>query len=191
MEKLKVTSRSLIEQVQHEEQALAKRVTLVDQFGGFFDSVIDGSGKRRLTVDAAISIVNPVINVDLDADTGDNIAISRHQLPFIKLNDINKTAAQLSTTVFTEIFTFTSADDALRLRVMKIKADTLGVFRAKKNSDIIDYFITSPTERNCKFEFLEDLDLPSGDIVSVEFLPERLRLTNFNFFTRVEGYLDT
>lgn len=48
-----------------EEPTVAIRNVLVDEFGEYFDSIIDGDGKRRLAVDTNVSVTG--ISVDLDA----------------------------------------------------------------------------------------------------------------------------
>jgi len=184
-----------IEQKEHEravyeeEPIVAKRVFLIDTFGNPAAYVKDSEGTYRLAVDANVSIDTANINVDLDANTGDNVAISRHQNPFTALVDVDVAKAGLDTANYTEILSLTSSSDDLRLSVIKIKADTLGVFRVKIDGFIKDYFMTSPMERNVKFIFKEDLDLLNTKELKVEFLPERLRINNYNFFMRVEGYL--
>lgn len=167
-----------------EEPTVAKRTVLVDELGCYIDSVEDGQGVRRLAVDA-------LVEVDIDADIGSNIAISRHQNPIRVKAEVDFVAADLDTTAYTEIFTYTSTDDKTRLRRITVKADTFGTFRLKKEGDVEEYFKTSFSERNCKFIFLEDIDLANGEQISIEFVPERIRLTDYNFFMRVEGYLDT
>lgn len=149
-----------------------------------------------------ISVINPVtgvpininpdgsidVNVNVDADDGDDIAISRHQFPFKRRELTSKTKAQLSTVAYTQLFTYTAAQDGLRIRKITAYGDTFGTFRVKVNGIVEDIFRTSNTERNALFEFLEDLDVLNGQAVTVEFRPDRNRLNSYEFFYRMEGY---
>jgi len=128
--------------------------------------------------------------VNIDADAGANIAISRHENPREILESASKADTDLSLTTYTNIFTYTATEE-LRARVIKINADTMGRFRLKVNGTIKDYFMTSSLQRNCKFEFIEDLDIPNTQDIEVEFIPDRLQeLTTYDFFMRIEAYVD-
>lgn len=128
------------------------------------------------------------VDVDIDADNGDNIAISRHEEYRNIVDEEDYLDTDLSINNYTQIWTYTATEN-LRLRALKIKADTLGNFKLIINGITKDYFLTSPTDRNCRFYFLEDEDLLDGQELQIEFLPERLRLTNYNFFFRIEAYV--
>lgn len=128
-----------------------------------------------------------VVQGDISAEGGDTIAVSRHQEYRNILDSADFLASALDTTSYTQIWSYTAAED-LRVRVVKAKADTLGVFRLKIDGDIQDYFFTSSHERNCRFSFVEDLDLPTGSQITLEFVPERIRLSSYNFFFRMESY---
>ena len=129
-----------------------------------------------------------IVEVDIDADSGDNLSISRHENYRNITDDVDLLGTALSTSTYTEIWSYVATED-LRVRILKVKADTLGSFRIKIESNIKDYFRTSPIERNCTFSFIEDLEVLTGDTLTIEFLPERLRITNYNFFFRTEGYV--
>lgn len=126
----------------------------------------------------------------IDADGGDNIAISRHENPREVLLEDDFLPNELSTSAYTNIFTYTSIED-LRVRTVKIKADTFGVFKLIIDGETKDYFRTSPLDGNCKFIFLEEIDLLTGDDIEIEFIPDRIQvLSNYNFFMRIEAYVD-
>lgn len=167
-----------------EEPIIAKRVILVDEEGGMIDSIVDQSGTRRLAVDA-------LVNVEIDADIGSNIAISRHEFPIRVTTEADFASGDLDNMNYTEILSYTSADDKTRIRKITVKADTYGTFKLLKEGVTEEYFKTSFSDRNCIFEFEENIDLLSGEEITIEFVPERIRLANYNFFMRVEGYLDT
>lgn len=62
--------------IQHTQRGPVQGVHLVGPSGEPIGAVLDGSGTLRLAVDADVSIVDPVIGVDIDAASGDNIAIA-------------------------------------------------------------------------------------------------------------------
>jgi hypothetical protein len=56
-------------------RGVTQGITLVGHEDGFpVNTVVDANGKHRLCVDADVTIVDPIVNVDIDAST-DNIAI--------------------------------------------------------------------------------------------------------------------
>ena len=59
---------------QFTQKGVVQGVSIVDDSGNPYDSVVDGDGVRRLAVDANVTIGSATINVDLDAAT-DNVAI--------------------------------------------------------------------------------------------------------------------
>jgi len=61
--------------VQHTSRGPTQGVALVGPNGRHVDVVIDGDGKVRLLVDANVTVENATINVDLDSESGDNVAI--------------------------------------------------------------------------------------------------------------------
>jgi hypothetical protein len=129
------------------------------------------------------------VDVDIDADNGDNIAISRHQNYRNLVFSATKLDTDLSTTAYTNFLTYTATEN-LRIRAIRIKADTFGVFRLKIDGVIRDYKYTSNFERNCLFEFLEDEDFPDTKDIEIDFVPERIKLSTYDFFTRIEAYVD-
>jgi len=129
------------------------------------------------------------LDVSIDADSGDNIAISGHENPRIVVDDSSFLDIALSTAAYTEIFSYTATEN-LRLRKINLKADTFGAFRIKVDGVIRDYYQTSPIYRNGLFEFLEEEHLNNTQELTIEFLPDRLCITNYNFFMRIEGYVD-
>lgn len=173
-----------------EEPVVAKRIIPVDQCGRIYKSIVDDKGIQRFPVDANIGdITIDNINVDINADDGDNIAISRHENPRIVLLDEDYLKTELDEDNYTQIFTHTSAIEDIRYRLIKIKADTYGTFRVKVDGNIKDYFKTSPFKRNCIFEFVEDLEVLQNQVLTVEFVPGTcMELDSFNFFLRAEGY---
>lgn len=163
-------------------------------FNGFDVNMnLDGSDKVQIVGENGNTIEpNPDgsinANVTVTADDGDNIAISRHEKPFRHLGTGAKIAADLSTTAFTEVLTYTATLPNLRVRRVKVQANTFGVFYVKVNGDVIEEYRTSPMDRNVEIEFIEDEDLPNGQTLTVEFKPERIRLANYDFRLRLEGY---
>ena len=74
--------------------------------------------------------------------------------------------------------------------MIKIKADTFGIFKLIVDGSIRDYKRISNFERNCVFEFSEDEDFPNATDLEIEFVPERIKLTSYDFFMRIEAYVD-
>lgn len=141
--------------------------------------------EKKFKVESIASL--GTVAVEVDAADGDNIAISNHANPRNLTFENDYIAANLNDAAFTEIFTYTATEN-LNIRAFKIKADTFGTFRVKIENNIKDYYLTSPLERNCFFKFLEE-ELNNGQTITVEFVPERIDLTNYNFFYRIEGYV--
>jgi hypothetical protein len=127
------------------------------------------------------------INVEIDAGDGDNIAISAHEFPRNLVFTATKTKAQLSTSAYTNILTHTATED-LQIRTVRVKADTFGAFKLIINGAVRDYFQTSPFERNCRFEFVEEEGVTTSQDVEIEFLPDRLQIASYDFFMRIEAY---
>lgn len=168
--------------LQQGSEKLLKRINI--PYDGMVKYVFNDQEKKF----AVEPVSSATIELDVDADNGANIAISRHE-QFRNITDsVDFLDSDLSTNTFTEIWEYVATEN-LRTRVIKIKADTFGEFRIKVNGQIQDYFLTSPTQRNCNFLFIEDLDVPNTQSLTVEFRPERLRILNLNFFFRVEGYV--
>lgn len=128
-----------------------------------------------------------VVQGDVSADGGDTIAVSRHQEYRNITDETNFLAAGLSTSAYTQIWSYTATED-LRVRTLKVKADTFGLFRVKVNGGIKDYYRTTQFSPNCHFKFSEDLDLLDTQTLTVEYAPTRLRLNSYNFFFRAEAY---
>jgi hypothetical protein len=111
--KNQVRTRNSIEQHEHEDNADARRVVLVDNLGDFVEVIEDSDGKKRLAVDARITISDPTIVVELSPDD-DAVAISSHPNPIFAEN-----ADTITTSGFEEIFSYTSGDDAERIMSCK------------------------------------------------------------------------
>jgi len=142
--------------------------------------------EKRFEVESIAAL--GTVAVEVDAADGDNIAISRHENFRNILLEEDYVDTDFTTNTYTEVLSYSATED-LKVRALKIKADTLGTFRVKVNGTIADYFKTSNFDRNCKFIFLEDLGVNNGQTLSVEFVPERIRINNYNFFFRIEAYV--
>jgi hypothetical protein len=156
------------------------------------DSIrVEGTNGNTIepNADGSVNIVGEIeADVALSAEEGDTVAISRHQYPFEAIQEYTRTAAQLSPTTFTQVYTYNNLLPELRIKCVKADCNTYGEYRVLINGEIKDKFRTSPTERNCRISFTEELDLPQGQSLTLEFRPERIRLTEYQFFTRLEGY---
>jgi len=202
---------------QHTQRGVNQGNVLVDPVSGLPVSVTtDGTGKKRLAVDANITAQDIQVNVNLDAnedevavadpDTGahirvepdgsinanteidandgDNIAITGHP------NQIFDEAADtITTAAFEEIYTYTSANLNTMIRSIECTVSTPATIRLKINGVIKKVLRTSPLERNIKFLFEDDRPLSTGQTVSVEAQVDRLIHASYDCFTSLEGYL--
>lgn len=123
-------------------------------------------------------------NVEIDADDGDNIAISAHPLQIF-----SQAADTITTANFEEIFTYTSIDNRTRIVSVVSTVSTPSLIRIKINGTIVRQFWTSPTERNAIFHFKENRPLLNGEILTVEAKVDRLIYSTYETFTSMEGYL--
>jgi ribosomal protein L28 len=127
-------------------------------------------------------------SVDVSAETGSTIAISGHVNPFVHKQEQNKLKAELSLVTPTEIYSYTTSS-VIRIRSLRIIGDTMGQYILKLNNNTEDKFNVSMMERNANFSYQENLELPIGTEITVEFIPERIQIDNYIFFTRLEGYI--
>lgn len=149
-------------------------------------SIVDSDGDAlNINPDGSLNVV---ADTELDASDGDNVAISGHQFPVRQIEEKVILQAGLNVNSFTQVFTYTSVDADLNVHKLTSYADTYGTWRVKIDGTTIDYFSTSPTERNCRFQWSEDEDLPTGGVITIEFRPDRNKLTQYTFFWRIEGY---
>lgn len=186
--------------------------------GDPIDCITDTNGKRRLAVDAAISLQNVSIQVDLDynedsvfigdpntgntlliqsdgsidanievdANDGDNIAISAHPEPIFDFDSDTITSAN-----FEEIYSYASTNTRTRVSAVKGTIETVALVRLKINGTIVDQYHTSPTNRNFKFKFEEHRPLSNTDVLTVEAQVDRFfsNKSPYATFTTLEGYL--
>lgn len=151
-------------------------------------SIVDGNNQLEINPDGSINVKGE-IDLVVDADDGDTIAVSRHSNPFELTGSNAFTAAQLDVSTPTQIFTHTNAAlQDLRIKVVKADANTFGLYIVKVNGQVRDKFRTSPTERNCNIVFSQEIDLPISQTLTVEFQPDRLRISDYDTFVRLEGY---
>lgn len=148
-------------------------------------AIKDGVNKLKVNPDGSIDT-----NVISNATDGNSVAVSKHQNSFYEQAEASKTAVQLDATSFTQLFTYTSTNDLLKLSLIKVVPSTFGTFKLYKNSQVIDYTRNSPTERNAEFRLSEHISLLIGDVIKVEFRPDRIILANYDFFWKLEGYIE-
>jgi hypothetical protein len=168
------------------ERSLAKKVTLTyasgnpvwqgEELKGYYYNVFDAKFYK-----------SPSVDVDISAESGDSIAISGHPNPIVELDAITKLDSELSTSAYTEIFSFTAVED-IKIRTLKVKANTMGEVRLRIDGVDTDFFNVSNFERNCIFTYIEDLPLTIGQVLTIDFVPERIQLATYPFFMRIDGY---
>ena len=191
---------------------------LVDHRTGLpIDVVTDAGGIKRLAVDASVTLqlpsalevnldvdndgvhignpttgdillVNPDgsinANVKVDAKDGDNIALSGH------VNSIfSESPATITTSAFTQIYTYTSTNSNTRIVSIDCTVSTPATFKLKINGNIKKILRSSSIERNITFKFTEPRPLLNGDVISIEAQVERLILVSYDAFTALEGYI--
>lgn len=126
-------------------------------------------------------------NVELDAEDGDNVAISSHP----QAQQIyRQTADTITTAAFEQIFTYTSTDNGTRIINITSTVSTPSLIQVKINGTIIRQLWTSPIERNAIFDFKENRTLANGDILTVEAKVDILIHPTYETFTSLEGYLN-
>lgn len=123
-------------------------------------------------------------NVEIDADDGDNIAISAHPLQIF-----SQATDTITTANFEEIFTYTSIDNRTRIVSVVSTVSTPSLIRIKINGTIVRQLWTSPIERNAIFHFKENRPLLNGETLTVEAKVDRLIYSTYETFTSMEGYL--
>lgn len=159
-----------------EEPTVARRVVLVDACGDMISS------DNPLPVDAVLNIGS--IAMDLDAATGDNVAISSHPLQIFSENSSTITA-----TGYYPIFSYTSVNAATKIVYVTSAISTTANVRLKINGVVKREYRTSPTDRNAHFLFHEHRSLPLGSVLTIEAEVERLILPLYTTFTALEGYI--
>jgi hypothetical protein len=203
---------------QHNPKGVTQGTTLVDYRTGEPITVLtDGSGNRRLAVDANVTASIGNINVDLDFNE-DSVQIGDPNTGFtLKINtdgsvDANvevdaadgdniaisshpnqiftEAADTITTNGFEQIFTYTSTDSRTRIINITSTVSTPSLIIVKINGTIVRELWTSPTKRNASFTFKENRPLLSGDIITVEAKVERFIHTAYETFTSLEGYLN-
>lgn len=175
--KNQIKSRNTIEQREHEDDAAARRILNVDKDGVPYDYTY------RQPVDAEISIVDPVINVELDPDD-DAVAISSHPNPIF-----DEDSDTITTSAFEEIFSYTSADSRTRIIRLDCTVSTPSLFQLKINGSVKKELWSSSTDRNVVFQFDEHRPLASGDILTIEAKVERFIHASYDTFVSMEGYI--
>ena len=203
---------------QHNPKGVTQGNTLVDYRTGDPISVVtDGSGNRRLAVDANVTASIGNINVDLDFNE-DSVQIGDPNTGFtLKINTDgsidanieidaadgdnvaisshpNQIFAQLADTIttnaFEQIFSYTSTSDRTRIINITSTVSTPSLIIIKINGTIVRELWTSSIERNAIFDFKENRQLQNGDILTVEAKVERFIHNTYETFTSLEGYLN-
>ena len=172
----KVPEEQVLRHAYAEEPTVAIRNILVDACGNVI------SAANPLPVDAVLNI--GAINVDLDAKTGDNVAISSHPVQIFADN-----ASSITTIGFQQVFSYTSLSSLTRVSFISVAVSTTANILVKINGVIKREYRTSPMERQANIIFHEHRPLPSGATITIEVQPERLIHTSYSTFVALEGYL--
>ena len=161
-----------------EEPTIARRVILVDPCGTMIGP------DNPLPVDAVLNV--GAINIDLDAKSGDNTAISAHPYPVFAEQANTLTAAG-----YKVIFTYTSTDVNTKIVYVTSSIATTANFKLKINGVVKREYRSSPTDRQANFVFHEHRPLPAGAILTIEAEAEKFYSNNapYTTFTSLEGYI--
>lgn len=163
-----------------EEPTIARRVILVDQCGNMIGE------DNPLPVDAVLNVGDLNITVDLDAKSGDNVAISAHPSPIF-----SESSNSLSIAGYQEIFSYTSVNADTKIVYITAAISTNANVRLKINGVVKREYRTSAIDRQAHFLFHEHRPLPLGTIISVEAEAEKFYNNNAPYatFTSLEGYI--
>ena len=123
-------------------------------------------------------------NTEIDAQDGDNIAISSHPNQLFEQN-----LDTLTTANYEEVFTFTSTTSSTRVMKLEATSATNSVFVVKINGVVIKQKRSSALEKNVQFSFSDHRQLFSGDILSVEAKIETRVVAIYETFISMEGYI--
>ena len=190
---------------------------LVDPNTGLpIDVVTDGSGVRRLAVDASLDVGSATLDVNLDVDndgvhigdlnTGDtltinpdgsidaNVEVDAKDGDNIAISShttsiFDEAADVIATASFKQIYSYTSSDDDTRITEIECSVSTPSLIRLKVNGTIKRVLRSSPIERNVNFNFTEHLPLDDGDVLTVEAKVERFLFSSYDSFVSLQGYL--
>jgi hypothetical protein len=202
----------------HTQRGPVQGEVLVDPITGLpIDVIVDGTGKRRLAVDAALSIDSVSVEVDLDF-IGDGVHIgdrdSGYELRIESDGSINtnteidasdgdnisisghqfpifdEASDTITTANYETIYTYTSISNDTRVIKLESYVSTSALIRLKINGTVKKQFNTSSLERNAKFKFDEPRPLNVGDVVTIEAKVDRSIKPSYDTFTSLEGYLD-
>lgn len=164
------------------DQRLVKKLEIEYSSG---DPVYQGQVLKGYYFDVYSGKFEKSISVDIDDI---DVAVGGHATRRTALVSEDYLNVDLDTTLFTEVISYTALEN-LKVRTLKVNGNTFGSYRVKINGIIQDYYQTSITQRNCFFQFSEDLLLNIGQVLTIEFVPDRIQLVNFNFFMRMESYI--
>jgi hypothetical protein len=172
----KVPEEQIPRAVYQEEPTVAIRSILVDSCG------IAIGPLNPLPVDAVLNVSS--LSIDLDAKTGDNVAISSHPSQIF-----SEYANTLDIAGFKEVFSYTSLSSLTRVVSIVVAVSTTANIKLKINGVVKREYRTSPMDRQAQIEFKEHRPLPSGAIITVEVEAERFIRPQYLTFTSLEGYL--
>lgn len=129
------------------------------------------------------------VNVSIDADTGDTIAISRHENPFDRYTEQTYLKAYFDAD-YKDIYSYTATVNATRVKQIKVVPPTYGSIKVLVNGTLIDMKRNSFGERDFIVNFPEEIELNIGDILSIKVNLERLRIDEYAFSFKLDGYFN-
>ncbi len=199
------------------QRGVAQGNTLVDPKTGLpVDVILAPDGKRRLCVDAAVTLENLTVDVDLNVDTdgvhignpstGDillvnsdgsinvNTAVDAKGGDNIAISGHNSPIADeredfVNNLSYKEIYSFTSSNVNTKIIKVECTCETPATFKLKINGVTKKILKTSSVERNVSFKFDEHRPLPSAQVLTVEAQIDRQFKPSYSTFVSLEGYI--
>lgn len=168
-----------IERITYEEEpVIARRVVIVDDCGEIITQ------DNPLPTTATLNLGSIEIPVEIDAQDGDNVAISAHPDPIFAQNEDS-----LTDLLPKSVFSYTSTNSNTRVIALNVTADTPVMLKVLLNGIEIRRHFTSPMERNAHIVFEENRPIPTGTTISVVAQLFRQFCPSYSVFTSMEGYL--
>lgn len=108
-----------------------------------------------------------------------------HAIPVHQESSSNVTTAAS----FTEIFSYTATANDTRILQIESTAGTFGHYKVKIEGLTKRELRTTGSNPNAMFLFIEPQTLATGESITVEFQPFRLRAASQDTFVALEGYV--
>jgi len=129
------------------------------------------------------------VNVNINAEDGDTIAISRHANPFDRYTEQTYLKAHFDAD-YKDIYSYTAIAAGTRVKQIKVVPPTYGSIKVLVNGTLVDMRRNSFGERDFIINFPEEIELGIGDILKIQVNLERLRIDEYAFGFKLDGYFN-